>query len=163
MDKPNIAEKTLVLIKPDALQRGIVGEVIHRLEKKGLKLVGCKMVQMSDQLTEEHYSHLKEKPFFGGIKKFMQSTPVVALALEGQQAVEVVRRLTGPTKGHEAPTGTIRGDLCISGQANIIHASDSSETAEVELKRFFKDGELFDYPKSGIEFVYGVDERPDEA
>lgn len=160
---PNLKEKTLVLIKPDALQRGLSGEIFQRIEKKGLKIVGCKMVQMSDQLTEDHYGHLKEKDFFPGLKNFMQSSPVIALAVEGQEAVEVVRTLAGPTRGHKAPTGTIRGDLCISGQANIIHASDSLESAGIELKRFFQDHEIFEYQRPNLHFIYGADERPEEV
>lgn len=147
-------ERTLILLKPDALQRSLLGEVIHRLERKGLRMVGLKMIQMDDVLIEEHYGHLKDKPFFAGIKNYIKSSPVVAMALAGIGAVNAVRIIVGPTKGYEAPGGTIRGDFSMSTQANLVHASDSRETAEKEIKRFFKESELFDYNKIDFETVY---------
>lgn len=152
-------EITVVLLKPDCLQRSILGEVLHRFERKGLRVVGLKMMQLDDVLLGDHYSHHKEKPFFEGLKKFMKSAPVVAIALSGMNAIEATRFIVGSTAGYKADAGTIRGDFSISGQANIVHASDSKETAEAELKRFFKSDELFDYKKADFDFVYGEEER----
>ena len=152
-------ERTFVIIKPDALQRNLLGEIVGRFEKKGLKIVGMKMMQLGDVVLDEHYSHHKGKPFFAGLKKFMQSSPVVAMALSGFNAVSAVRLIVGPTKGYEADAGSIRGDLSISGQANIVHASDSLENARAEVERFFKPDELFSYKKADFEFVYGEEER----
>src|SRR5215813_11837119 len=138
-------ERTLVLIKPDAIQRGLAGRILARFEDKGLKIVGIKFMSLSDSLLREHYSHLADKPFFSGIKNFMQSTPVIALCLEGLDCVETVRGLCGITKARAAAPGTIRGDWAMSIQANLVHASDSLETALVEVPRFFKTEELFNY------------------
>lgn len=147
-------ERTLILLKPDALQRNLLGEVIHRFERKGLRIVGLKMIQLDDVLIEEHYGHLKDKPFFAGIKKYISSAPIVAMVLSGIGAVDAVRLLVGPTKGYEAPAGTIRGDFSMSTQANLVHASDSKETAEKEVKRFFEEEELFSYKKLDFETIY---------
>lgn len=152
-------EKTLILLKPDAVNRGLVGEVIGRFEKKGLKIAGLKMIQLHDKLLDEHYSHLKDKPFFKGIANFMKSSPVVAIALEGLDCVEVVRGMCGPTNARKALPGTIRGDFALSVQSNIVHASDSKESAEVEVKRFFQKSELFDYEKIDSETIYSQDEK----
>lgn len=151
-------EKTLVIIKPDALQRNLLGEIISRFERKGLKIIGLKMIQLSDILLEEHYSHHKDKPFFDGLRRFMQSSPVAVIVLEGMEVVKVVRQLCGATSGRVADIGTIRGDLAISTQ-NIVHASDSIETAEKEIWRFFNTDEIFEYRKIDFEFLYGEDER----
>lgn len=151
-------ERTLILIKPDALQRGLAGRIISRFEEKGLKIVGMKLIKLSDELLNEHYSHLLDKPFFGGTKRFMQLTPVVAICLEGLDSVETVRRLCGITKAREAAPGTIRGDWAMSVQANLVHASDSVETAEREVARFFGDGELFEYESALSGLVYSEDE-----
>jgi len=149
-------EKTLVLIKPDALQRNLLGEVIHRFERKGLKIVGLKMLQLQDALLDEHYAHHKDKSFFEELKRFMKSAPVVAAVLEGFDAVRTVRQMCGKTFSHEAEPGTIRGDFSISpGSANIVHASDSIEVAEIELKRFFPAKEIFDYEKIDSSVLYG--------
>ena len=152
-------EKTLVILKPDAMQRNLLGEIITRFEKKGLKIVGLKMIELQDVLLDEHYAHHKDKPFFAGLKNYMKSSPVVAMALEGIEVVGAVRLLVGPTKSRIADAGSIRGDYSMSGQTNIVHASDSSENAEAEIKRFFKDEELFEYTKGDWEWVYGEDER----
>jgi len=152
-------ERTLIIIKPDALQRNLMGEIISRFERKGLKIVGMKMIQLEDVLLDEHYCHHKGKPFFESLKKFMKSAPVVAIVLLGMNAVSATRLIVGSTKGYEADAGTIRGDLSISGQANIVHASDSPESAESEIKRFFKPDEIFEYKKADYEFVYGEEER----
>jgi nucleoside-diphosphate kinase len=149
-------EKSLILVKPDGLQRGLVGEIISRFERKGLKLVGIKMLNVEDATLEEHYAHLSDKPFFVDIKKFMKSSPIVALALEGGEgSVAAIRTLVGPTKGHEAPAGTIRGDFGLSGSNNIVHASDSVENGSIEVKRFFNSDELFEYHKTESVHVYG--------
>lgn len=151
-------EKTLIIIKPDALQRSLMGEVISRFEKKGLRIVGLKMIRLGDAIIDEHYQHLKEKSFFGHIKEFMKSAPVVVMALSGINAVSASRLIVGPTKGYEADAGSIRGDFSVSGQTNIVHASDSPETAKAEVKIFFKNEELFEYIKVDFPFVYGADE-----
>ena len=154
-----IKEKTLVLIKPDAIQRGLVGEIMTRFEKKGLKLVGLKMMTLDEMVLREHYAHIADKPFFPGVAKFMQSTPVVAMCWEGLDVVGTVRKITGITKAREAEAGSIRGDFAMSVSCNVIHASDSVETAEKEVKRFFKEDELHGYDKSEYMHVYGEDER----
>jgi len=151
-------ERTLVLIKPDAIQRALIGKIITRFEEKGLRLVGIKFVKLSDSLLNEHYSHHADKPYFGGIRRFMQSTPVVAICLEGLDGVETVRRLCGITKSREAAAGTIRGDWAMSIQANLVHASDSVETAGKEVARFFDVSELFEYQSSLTSTVYSEDE-----
>lgn len=152
-------ERTLVLIKPDAVQRDLVGEIISIFEHKGLKLVGMKMMSLTDQLLDEHYSHLREKSFFGEIKGFMKSTPVIACCIEGVDCVNTVRLLCGITKAREAAPGTIRGTYAMSVQANLVHASDSLETAQVEVPRFFKTDELFEYEDAVQSFVYSPAER----
>ena len=147
-------EKTLIIIKPDAVQRNWVGDIVSRFEKKGLKITGMKMMSIEDVTLEEHYAHIKDKPFFPGIRDFMKSSPVVVMALEGVNAVSAVRLLVGPTKAWEATAGTIRGDLSLSTQSNIVHASDSVEAGEVEVARFFKVDEIFSYAKIDTDFVY---------
>ena len=138
-------ETSLILFKPDAISKKIVGQVLARFEGAGLKIRGIKMLRLEDSLLREHYSHIADKPFFPEVGKFMQSSPVIALALEGENAVARVRDLLGPTDSRKAPKGTIRGDLGVDVMVNVCHASDSPETAAAELKRFFKDGELFAY------------------
>ncbi|MGL5731772.1 MAG: nucleoside-diphosphate kinase, partial [Bacteroidales bacterium] len=138
-------EQTLLLIKPSAIQRGLIGEVITRIEKKGLKLTGMKMMNLDDAIINEHYSHLVQKPFFPIIKSSMQATPVIACCIEGIEAVQVVRALTGSTNGRNALPGTIRGDFSVSVLENIVHTSDSIENAKIEVKRFFCDNEIFSY------------------
>lgn len=140
-------EKTLVLVKPDALQRELAGEVIHRFEQKGLKIIGLKLTLLDDETLDEHYGHLSDKPFFGDLKKFMMQTPVVAMVLEGLDAVESVRKVVGATNPRQADAGTIRADLSMNVPSNMVHASDSVEAAEVEVARFFAGNELFEYAK----------------
>lgn len=151
-------EKTLVLLKPGTLQRGLAGEVISRFERKGLHLCGLKMMQLTDAILSEHYAHLADKPFFGRVKASMMANPVVALCLEGVDAIEVVRTLCGPTNGRKAPAGTIRGDFSMSFQENIVHASDGPETAAAEIKRFFREEELFDWKANNQLATYACDE-----
>jgi nucleoside-diphosphate kinase len=138
-------ETTLILFKPDAVSKQLVGQVLTRFESVGLKIRGLKMLQFGDALLSEHYAHIAAKPFFPDVQKFMQQTPVVALALEGANAVAHVRDLLGPTDSTKAPKGTIRGDLGVDVMVNVCHASDSKEAAAEELKRFFSEGELFSY------------------
>jgi nucleoside-diphosphate kinase len=152
-------ERTLVLIKPDAIQRGLAGRILARFEEKGLKIVGIKFMQLGDELLNEHYSHLADKPFFAGIRRFMQSTPVIALCLEGLDVVDTVRAICGITKSRAAAPGTIRGDWAMSIQANLVHASDSVETALAEVPRFFNESELFAYDSLSTPLIYSEDER----
>ena len=154
-----IKEKTLVLIKPDGIQRGLVGQVISRFESKGLKVIGAKMMALDEALLREHYAHIADKPFFPGVSKFMSSSPVIVLCLEGLEVVNAVRLLCGITKAREAEAGSIRGDLAMSVACNLVHASDSIDTAKKEVPRFFKTDELFDYDKTEFVHVYGEDER----
>jgi len=153
-----IYEKTLVIIKPDALQRGLLGDIINRFEKKGLKLVGLKMMRLDEAILREHYSHHVEKDFFPGLSKFMQSSPVAIICLEGLEVVDAVRLITGITKSREAEAGSIRGDYAMSVSCNVIHASDSVENAIDEVQRFFNQDEIFEYFKSEYEFIYAQDE-----
>ena len=152
-------ERTLVLIKPDALQRDLAGEIIKIFERKGLKLVGIKMMALTDALLDEHYSHLTGRDFFAEIKTFMRSTPIIACCWDGVDCVNTARLLCGITKAREATPGTIRGDYAMSVQANLVHASDSLETASVEIERFFKPEELFDYEDALNPFVYSSREK----
>jgi nucleoside-diphosphate kinase len=151
-------EKTLVLLKPDSLQRGLVGEIIKRFETKGLKIVGLKMIKVSDALVEEHYAHHKDKDFFSGLKNFMQSSPLIAMVLEGVEAVTTVRKMAGITKSREADPGTIRGDYGMSVQANLIHVSEDKKSSEEEVKRFFEENELFDYNRPFDSNIYSEEE-----
>ncbi len=151
-------EKTLVLLKPCTLQRGLVGEVIKRFEQKGLHLCGLKMMQLDDAILSEHYAHLSAKLFFQRVKDSMMTAPVIAMCLEGVDAIAAVRKLVGVTNGRNAEPGTIRGDLCMSFQENIVHASDGPETAEAELKRFFKPEEIFTWKQSYFDYLYANDE-----
>lgn len=151
-------ERTLVLFKPDVLQRGLLGEIIARFERKGLKIVGLKMLRMSPETAKEHYAHLTSKPFYPGLEKFMTHMPIVAMVVEGVEAVEVGRKLAGVTNSRKAEAGTVRGDFSNSTSRNVIHASDSPETAKKEVARFFKADELFDYKMALHEYFYAEDE-----
>lgn len=152
-------ERTLVIAKPDAVQRGLIGEIISRLERKGLKLIGLKMMSLDSQLLQAHYSEHLEKPFYAGLEEFMKSSPVVVMAWEGYECVNSVRILVGATNPRQADAGTIRGDFSIGTGRNLIHASDSRESGEAEVSRFFNDGELFDYEKSEYLHIYEGFER----
>jgi nucleoside-diphosphate kinase len=147
-------EKSLIIIKPDAIQRNLVGEIIKRFEQKGLKIIGMKMMHLNDVLLADHYAHIADKPFFPRIQKFMKSAPVIIVALSGAGAVAAIRTIVGPTKAFEAAGGTIRGDLAMSMQSNVVHASDSVENGLAEIARFFKEDEILDYQKLGEEVVY---------
>ena len=130
-------ETTLILVKPDAVAQGLTGEVLQRLEKNGFKILNCRMLRLTPALLQEHYAHLASLPFFPEIETFMASGPVVAVALSGENAITRVRELLGPTDSTKAPKGTIRGDLGKDKMHNVLHASDSAEAAQAELKRFF--------------------------
>lgn len=148
-------QKTLVLLKPDALQRDLLGEIIRRFEMKGFKIVGLKFIRLTNEMLDEHYSHLTDKPFFASLKQFMMQTPVVGLVLEGYDAVAEIRKIVGSTNPREADAGTIRADFSMTMPSNLIHASDSVESAATEVKRFFSDAELFDYEKITDRFIFG--------
>ncbi|MBT4124032.1 MAG: nucleoside-diphosphate kinase [Candidatus Pacebacteria bacterium] len=137
--------RTAVLVKPDGLQRGLIGEIISRFERKGLKLVGLKMVNMTDEMLSEWYVEHKDKSFFGELKQFMGSMPIVSMVWEGVDAIPVVRKLVGTTLGREAEAGSIRGDFGMSQQFNLIHASSSAEDAQREIDIVFDEDELIQY------------------
>ncbi len=138
-------ETTLILFKPDCVTKNLSGDVLSRFLSKGLVIRGIKMMTLSNELLTEHYSHVADKPFFPEIVAFMQKSPVIAVALEGEDAIGRVRDLLGPTNSTEAPAGTIRGDLGDDMMVNVCHASDSTEAAEAEVKRFFGEGEVFSF------------------
>ena len=141
-------EKTLVLVKPDGVQRGLSGEIISRFENRGLKLIGRKLMQVSEELAGRHYHEHTERPFFPGLVSFITSGPIIAMAWEGDNAIGIVRQTMGTTNPVEASPGTIRGDLAINIGRNVVHGSDSPESAERELNLFFSQGELLDYSRS---------------
>jgi len=153
-------ERTLIILKPDCVQRGLCGAVLSRFEKRGFAVAGMKMIKLSPALLREHYAHIADKPFFPGIESFMSSSPVVVAVIEGKEAVEAVRTMCGPTNARKAAPGTIRGDYSLSMQCNIIHASDSVETAQKEVARFFKPEELHNYKRSLEPLTYSMDENP---
>ena len=146
-------ERTLVLVKPDGVQRGLIGEVISRLERRGLKLVGMKLMRVDDALARQHYGEHVDRPFFGGLVDFITSSPVVAMAWEADNAAEVVRNTIGQTNPTTSPAGTIRGDLGLDIGRNLVHGSDSPESAVRELGLFFKDGELLDYTRANDSWI----------
>ncbi len=152
-------ERTLIIFKPDAVQRGLVGKILARFEERGLQIAGMKMEQLNDDMLQEHYAHLRDKPFFAKLTRFMKSVPVVLAVLEGVEAVDIARKMCGVTNSREALPGTIRGDYGMSVQSNVIHASDSKETAKKEVARFFAAKELFHYERADFHTVYAEDER----
>ena len=149
-------ETTLIILKPDAVQRGLCGRILSRFEDKGLKLVGCKTVMISPELAARHYEAHRSKPFYEGLMRFMTSSPVVILALRGNNAVEVCRRLMGATFGGQAEAGTIRGDFGVSNSFNLIHGSDSGESARRELELFFDADELIEYDHTLDAWIYDL-------
>ena len=149
----------MVLVKPDGLQRGLIGEIMSRFEKKGLKLKGIKMVSMTRELLEQWYEQYKDETFFDDITEYMSWTPIVAMVWEGYSAIKVVRRIVGTRKGYEAEAGSIRGDLGMSGGNNLIHASDAIKTAQKELEILFKKDEVFEYETVVESLIYSADER----
>lgn len=152
-------QRTTVLVKPDGLQRGLIGEIIGRFERKGLKLVAIKMVSLSDAVLDTWYGHHKDKPFFPKLKGFMQQTPVIAMVWEGLDVIDTVRKLIGVTKGRAAEGGSVRGDLAMSQSNNLIHASDSEESAAKEIGLLFEQNELFNYASALDLLVYSDEER----
>lgn len=151
-------ERTLVILKPDCMQRRMAGVVLSRLEKRGFKAVACKMLRMDAKMCEEHYAHIKDRPFFPRIKEFMTSAPVIVMVLEGKDVVRLVRDMLGVTNAREAAVGTIRGDFALSNMMNLVHASDSVQTAQKEIARFFKKDELFEWKQTLESSTYGPDE-----
>ncbi len=154
-----MTERTLVLIKPDGVQRQLVGRIIARFEERGLKIVGLKLVKVDRELAERHYAVHRGKPFFEGLVAFITSSPLVAMALEGPDAIGMVRTMVGATKPTEAAPGTIRGDLAVEMGQNLIHASDGPETASAELALWFEAGELIPYGREVDRWVRGPEAR----
>lgn len=152
-------ERTLIIAKPDAIQRGLVGEIMHRLERKGLKLIGLKMLALSEPILREHYAEHVEKSFYEGLESFMKSSPVVVMAWEGFECTNSVRILVGATNPRSAEAGTIRGDFAMGTGRNLIHASDSKKSGEREVELFFKPNELHGYDKSEYNDIYEPHER----
>ena len=151
-------EQTVVLVKPDGVQRGLIGEIIHRFERKGLHLIGLKMMALSDEVLESWYEHHKDKPFFPNLKSYMQSSPITAMVWEGMDAAVTVRSMIGITKARDAAPGTIRGDFGMSQQLNLIHASESPDAAKKEISLIFTSSELFPWKKHDLTSVYSEEE-----
>ncbi|MDE6207489.1 MAG: nucleoside-diphosphate kinase [Muribaculaceae bacterium] len=151
-------EQTFIILKPSTIIRGLVGDVMTRFQRKGLRIAGIKMLQLDEDILRRHYAHLVDKPFFPLILKSMMATPVIVAVLAGKDAVTVVRTMTGATNCRKADPGTIRGDFGMSGQENIVHASDSVENAKAEIERFFKPEEIFDYTLPTQAALYAADE-----
>jgi len=151
--------QTLVIIKPDAVNRCLVGEVIKRFENKGLKIKAMKMQMLKPYVLKEHYAHHKDKEFYEELIKYMTSIPSIVMVLEGKDAIKVVRKMIGSTQGREAEPGTIRGDYSVSNQSNIVHASENIEAAESEIKRFFSKEEIYTYQKMNFDWIYSRDEK----
>jgi len=149
-------ETTLIILKPDAVQRGMMGRILSRFEDKGLQVVGSKLMLISQELAATHYAAHKERPFYPGLVKFMTSSPVLVLALRGNGAITIARNLMGATFGSKAAPGTIRGDFGVSNSFNLIHGSDSPEAAERELGLFFKAGEVLNWNRDGDCWVYDM-------
>ena len=149
-------EKTLIILKPDAVQRGLVGEIITRFEKKGIQLAGMKLMRIPASLAEQHYAPHKGKPFYDGLVRFMTSSPVIVLALAGKDVIAISRKMMGATFGSKAEPGTIRGDFGVSNSFNLIHGSDSAESATRELGLFFKADELQEWTPASQAWVYDM-------
>ena len=157
---PKGMERTLVILKPDAVQRHLIGQIIKRFEQKGLKLVGIKMSHLEDHHLEKHYHHHKERPFFPKLVEFMRSAPSILMVWQGLEAIETVRILCGTTKARAAEAGSIRGDFGMSMQLNLVHASDSPENAKKEIALFFPDEkELFDWDRLISDLIYNDEEQ----
>jgi nucleoside-diphosphate kinase len=147
-------QRTLIILKPDAVQRGLIGSIIARFENKGLQIVGVKFIRITTATAQQHYAVHKGKPFYDGLVRFMTSSPVVLMVLQGNNAIDVARKMMGTTSGFKAEPGTIRGDWGLSSSNNLIHGSDSSETAQEEIARFFAAEELLDYPAALGNWIY---------
>ncbi|MBL0926918.1 MAG: nucleoside-diphosphate kinase [Phycisphaerales bacterium] len=156
IDRSHALETTLIILKPDAVQRGLMGRIVSRFEDKGLQIVGCKLMQISQELAATHYEAHKSKPFYAGLVKFMTSAPVLVLAVRGNGAITIARNMMGATFGSKANPGTIRGDFGVSNSFNLIHGSDSPEAAERELKLFFKAGEVLNFTRAADAWVYDM-------
>lgn len=152
-------EQTFIILKPSTISRSLVGDVLTRFQRKGLQITGIKMMQLTEELLREHYAHLVDRPFFPTLLKSMMATPVIVMVLKGKDVVSVVRAMVGATNCRAAAPGTIRGDFGMSGQENIVHASDSPENAVIEINRFFRPEEIFDYTLPTIASIYAPDER----
>ena len=147
-------ERTFVMIKPDGVQRGLVGAIVARFERRGLKIVGLRMLTVDDRLAKQHYAEHAAKPFFPNLVGFIESGPVVAMVIEGRDAVAVVRSMVGRTKPIESPPGTIRGDFALDTGRNVIHASDSPESAKREISLYFDKGQLATYTRIDEQWLY---------
>lgn len=147
-------EQTFLMVKPDGVQRNLTGEIVNRLERKGFKLVGAKLMQISDELAKTHYGEHEDKPFFGELVGFITSGPVLAMVWEGENVIATARNMMGKTNPLEAAPGTIRGDYGVTVGKNIIHGSDSPESAQQEINLFFNDNEILSYSKQDSEWVY---------
>lgn len=147
-------ERTLIIIKPDAVQRGLTGEILRRFEARGLRIIGMKFIQVSRELAEKHYAVHKERPFFGSLVNYIVSSPVVVIALEGTNAVAAARKTIGATKPHEAEAGTIRGDFALEIGRNLVHGSDSVENGQIEVSNFFSEGELVSWPRNTDPWIF---------
>src|SRR5207244_468842 len=149
-------QKTLVLLKPDAVHRHLVGAILHRFEQKGLRIVAMKIMHASKELAQKHYAVHKDKPFYNSLITFLTSGPLVAMVMDGRESINVIRNLMGPTDGAKAPPGTIRGDYALSVQNNLIHGSDSPESAESEIALWFRPDELVNYQTIDIALITGA-------
>ena len=147
-------EKTLIILKPDSLQRGLVGRIVGRFEDKGFQIIGLKSMQISRKLAEEHYGVHKDKPFYPRLLGYITSSPVIVMALQANNAIAVSRKMMGATFGSNAEPGTIRGDFGLSNSFNLIHGSDSPEAAESEMKLYFKPEELLTYERGNEKWIY---------
>ncbi len=147
-------ERTLVVVKPDGVQRGLVGEILRRFEARGLKLVGLKMLVVGRDMAEEHYAVHKGKFFYEGLVNYITSGPVAAMVIEGPEAIKAVRMMVGATRPYESAPGSIRGDFALTGLRNLIHASDAPDTAQAEVALWFKPEELYDYPRDLDRWIY---------
>ncbi len=152
-------ERTLIIIKPDAMQRALLGEIMSRFENKGLKIIGMKMMQLDRDILSKHYAKHADKPFFDSLARSMSYSPVIVMVLAGIRAIKATRLIVGPTRGYEADAGSIRGDLSISGQSNLVHASDPEEDPEGEIALFFKPEEIYPHKRIDFEILYGDEER----
>lgn len=151
-------EQTFIILKPSAIKRSLMGDVITRFQRKGLFINGIKMMQLDEAILRQHYAHLVDRPFFPSLVRSMTSTPVIVMVLAGKDVVNVVRSMVGATNCRAAAPGTIRGDFGMSGQENIVHASDSPENAVIEINRFFSPEELFSYDMPTQPSIYAPDE-----
>ncbi len=151
-------EQTFIIIKPCAIRRDLIGEIIHRFEMKGMQLCAIKMIQLDDKILDEHYAHLVDRPYFQRIKNSMMKTPVVISVWKGVDVVEIAHHMAGATNGRMAAPGTIRGDYSVSIQENIVHTSDTVENAKLEIARFFKENEIFDFNQLSNSVLYADNE-----